>query len=217
MKKRVVILGGTKGIGKSIEKKIKTLKNHHVTSYGTKQLDTSNLDDVKKFIKKSNLIDILILNTGGPPAKDFFDIKEKEFFKYHIQLFYSFILILQKVKIKKNGYIFLISSTILKEPPLNMILSSTYRTAFLSFFKVYSKIVSKNNISCITISPGSIKTNRIKNLVKNIKKYEEQLPSKKLGDPDEIGEFVKFVIEKRIRYLKGSNITFDGSTSNFIF
>ena len=81
MKKRVVILGGTKGIGKSIEKKIKTLKNHHVTSYGTKQLDTSNLDDVKKFIKKSNLIDILILNTGGPPAKDIFDIEEKEFFK----------------------------------------------------------------------------------------------------------------------------------------
>ena len=217
MKKKIVILGGSKGIGKSITNKVKKLNNYSIKSLNSKDFDSSDMNSVKEFIKKNKTLDVLILNTGGPPAKDFFSIKEEDFLKYHIQLFYSFVFILQKIKINKNGFVFLISSTILKEPPTNMILSSTYRTAFLSFFKVYSKLVSKKNVSCITISPGSIKTERIKKLVKNIKSYEKSLPSKKLGNPDEIGDFVKFVIEKKIYYLKGSNISFDGSLSNFLF
>lgn len=217
MKKKVVILGGSKGIGKSITDKLKKLRNYTIKSLNSKQVDTSNLSSVKSFIKTNKFVDVLILNTGGPPTKDFFLIKEEEFCKYHVQLFYSFALILQKIKIKKNGFVFLISSTILKEPPVDMVLSSTYRTAFLSLFKIYSKLVSKKNVTCITISPGSIKTNRLKRLVKDIKKYEKNLPSKKLGNPDEIGEFVKFVIEKKIYYLKGSNVVFDGSLSNSLF
>lgn len=213
-----VIIGGSKGIGLSIYNNIKKSKKKiKIKKFNSKEIDTSNLDSVKKFIKKNNTLDLLVLNTAGPPPMDMFKIKKSDFEKYHMQLFYSFVLMLQTISIRKNGYVFLISSAILKEPPPQMVLSSVYRTAFLSFFKSYSKTMAKKNISCITIAPGSIKTSRIKQLVKNLKVYEQTLPSKKLGKPDDIGKFVKFVFENDIKYLNGSFIHFDGAISNFLF
>ena len=63
----------------------------------------------------------------------------------------------------------------------------------------------------INIAPGPFKTKRVKELVKNISDYEKKLPFKKLGNPDEIGKFVKFVVENKIKYISGSIIYFDGN------
>ena len=218
MKKKIgLVIAGSKGIGKSIFNNLSKLKNYNIYKTNSKILDTSNLSQVKKFVKKNKTFDILVLNTGGPPAKNFFNISEREFMKYHLQLFYSFIYLIQKINIKKGGYVFLISSSILKEPPVNMVLSNSYRTALLSVFKTFSKLKAMKNISCISIAPGAIKTNRIKKLVKNLKQFQKQLPSQKLGNPKEIGKFVKFIVENKIKYLNGSHIHFDGGISNFIF
>ena len=70
-------------------------------------IDTSNLDSVKKFIGKNNETDILILNTGGPKPKPFSTIVEDDWNKYHNQLFVGFCTILQNIKVNDNGYIFL--------------------------------------------------------------------------------------------------------------
>ena len=67
------------------------------------------------------------------------------------------------------------------------------------------------NISTINIAPGPFKTGRIKELVKDIKKMEKGLPSGKIGDPKEIGLFVKFIIENQIKYISGSTVYFDGN------
>jgi len=217
MKKKGIIIAGSKGIGKAIYNNLKTLKNYEISHLSSRTLDTSNIIDVKKFVKKNKKLDFLVLNTGGPPAKNFYEIKESEFMKYHMQLFYSFAYILQKVKFPKNSYIFLISSAILKELPDQMILSASYRTAFLSLFKTFSKINASREINCISVAPGAIKTNRLKKLLNDISKFEKSLPSKKLGNPDEIGKFVRFVVEHKIKYLKGSHIHFDGASSEFLF
>lgn len=217
MKKKGVIIAGSKGIGKAIYESVKDIKNFQIKHLNSNQLDTSKMDDVKKFVKKNKNLDFLVLNTGGPPAKDFYKISENDFIKSHIQLFYSFTYILQKIKFNRNSHIFLISSSILKEPPPSMILSCSYRTAFLSLFKTFSKINASKGLTCISIAPGAIKTNRIVNLVKDVDAFAETLPMKKLGDPKEIGKFVKFVVEKKITYLNGSHIHFDGGSSNFLF
>ena len=132
--KTALIIGSSKGIGKSIKEKLGELKLK-IIAPPRKELDTSNLDNVKKFIKNLNSIDYLILNTGGPPAKDFFSISENDWNKYHVQLFLSFVLILQKIKLKKNGFIFLISSHTIKNPEDNLVLSNSYRVAISSVLK----------------------------------------------------------------------------------
>ena len=208
--KKAIILGGSKGIGREIAKNLKKI-NIKPIACSRKDIDTSNIFSVKKFILKHKNTDILILNSGGPPPIKFNDIKLKDWEKYFNQLFLGFFLILQKLKIKKNGYIFYISSSIIKEPGNNLVLSSSLRSAMSSLLKSYSINNSRLGISTINIAPGPFKTGRVKDLVKNLKKFEKSLPTQRIGDPSEIGKFVRFVVENNIKYISGSTVFFDGN------
>jgi 3-oxoacyl-[acyl-carrier protein] reductase len=213
---KAIVLGGSRGIGKAI---VNSLRSIEIDVFATskKDIDTSNLDSVKKFLEKHTQTDILILNTGGPPAKQFSDISEKEWKLYHDQLFLGFCTILQNIKINNGGYIFLISSGVIKEPSSNLIISCAYRAAFSEVFKILSKEYAEKNISCINIAPGPINTDRVQELIENVKEFEKTLPMKRLGEPEEIGNFVKGIIENNIKYLSGVTINFDGANSNYIF
>ena len=213
---KAIVLGGSRGIGKAISDSLKTIKID-VFAASKNDIDTSNLNSVKKFLEIHNEIDILVLNTGGPEPKSFSTIIEEDWNKYHNQLFVGFCTILQNMKINNDGYIFLISSNVIKEPNPKLIISSAYRAAFSEVFKVLSKEYAQKNISCINIAPGPINTDRTQELIKNVKEFEKTLPMKRLGEPQEIGSFVKGIIENDVKYLSGVTINFDGANSNYIF
>ena len=63
---------------------------------------------------------------------------------------------------------------------------------------MYNESFAEKNISCINIAPGPINTDRTKELIENVKEYEKTLPMKRLGEPKEIGDFVKSIIENKI-------------------
>jgi len=213
---KAIVLGGSRGIGKAISNSLKSIEID-VFSASKKDIDTSNLESVNKFLETHNETDILILNTGGPEPKPFSKITEEDWNKYHNQLFVGFCTILQNIKINNDGYIFLISSNVIKEPNTKLIISSAYRAAFSEVFKVLSKEYAQKNISCINIAPGPINTDRTQELIDNIQEFEKTLPMKRLGNPEEIGNFVKGIIENNIKYLSGVTINFDGANSNYIF
>jgi len=213
---KAIVLGGSRGIGKAISDSLKTI-DIDVLATSQKDIDTSNLNSVKEFLKNNNETDILILNTGGPEPKPFSTITEDDWNKYHNQLFLGFCTILQNIKINDGGYIFLISSNVIKEPNPRLIISSAYRAAFSEVFKVLSKEYAQKNISCINIAPGPINTDRTQELIENVEEFEKTLPMKRLGKPEEIGNFVKGIIENNVKYLSGVTINFDGTNSNSIF
>ena len=213
---RAIVLGGSRGIGKAISDSLQTIEID-VFATSQKDIDTSNLNSVKEFLKINNETDILILNTGGPKPKPFSTVTEEDWNKYHNQLFLGFCTILQNIKVNDGGYIFLISSNVIKEPNPKLIISSAYRAAFSEVFKVLSKEYAQNNISCINIAPGPINTDRTQELIENVEEFEKTLPMKRLGKPEEIGNFVKGIVENNIKYLSGVTINFDGANSNTIF
>ncbi|MDC0450427.1 SDR family oxidoreductase [Nitrosopumilus sp.] len=213
---KAIVLGGSRGIGKAISDSLKSIEID-VFAASKKDIDTSDLNSVKKFLEKNTQTDILILNTGGPAPKPFITITEEDWNLYHNQLFLGFVTILQNIKINDGGYIFLISSSLIKEPNAKLIISSAYRAAFAEIFKVLSKEYAEKNISCVNIAPGPINTDRTQELIENIKQFEKTLPMKRLGEPEEIGNFVKSIVENKIKYLSGVTINFDGANSNSIF
>ena len=211
-----IVIGGSRGIGKAISDGLKSI-GYDVVSTSKNELDTSDLNSVKKFTENNKTTDILVLNTGGPPAKEFDSVTEEEWQKYHNQLFLGFCLLLKKISINDGGYVFLISSSVIKEPNPKLVISSAYRLAFSSVLKIQSKKLAERNISCINIAPGPINTDRTRELFENIEEFEKTLPMKRLGEPEEIGNFVKAVVENKIKYLSGVVINFDGANSNHVF
>ena len=214
--KKAIVLGASRGIGKSISDSLKKL-DLDVVSLSSNDIDTSNLDSVNRFADENDSADILVLNTGGPPIIEFEKISKEDWEKYHNQLFVGFCTLLQKIKINDGGYVFAITSNVIKEPNSKLIISSAYRAAFSSVFKILSKQFAKRDVSLINIAPGPINTDRTKELVDNVEEYADSLPMKRLGKPEEIGNFVSSIVEKDIKYLSGVVINFDGSNSNFIF
>ncbi len=213
---KAIVLGGSRGIGKAISESLKSIEID-VFAASKNDIDTSDLNSVKKFLEKHNQTDILVLNTGGPAPKQFSTVTEDDWKLYHNQLFLGFCTILQNIKINDGGYIFLISSNVIKEPNPKLIISSAYRAAFSEVFKILSKEYAEKNISCVNIAPGPINTDRTRELIENVEEFKKSLPMKRLGEPKEIGNFVKSIIENKIKYLSGVTINFDGANSNYIF
>lgn len=213
---KAIVLGGSRGIGNAISESLRSI-DCDVTAASKKDIDTSDLDSVKQFIKKNPEADILVLNTGGPPPIQFPDISENDWKKYHRQLFLGFVTILQNIRINDGGYIFLISSSVIKEPTPKLIMSAAYRAAFAEVFKILSKDYAGKEISCISIAPGPINTDRTNELIDDVESFKKTLPMKRLGEPKEIGDFVKSIIQNKIKYLSGVTINFDGANSNYVF
>lgn len=212
---KALVLGGSKGIGAAIAKSLGEI-GCDVVAASKKDIDTSNLASVKKFIRKHKETDILVLNTGGPPPKQFHQVTEGDWQKFHNQLFVSFCLLLQRMRIRKGGYVFAITSGVIKEPSPKLVISSAYRLAFTSVFKLASKELISKNVSCINIAPGPINTDRMRELVGNVDELAKSLPMGRLGEPKEIGDFVAAIVKNRIKYLSGVTINFDGANSNYV-
>ncbi len=217
MKKKAIVLGGSKGIGAAVSKML-LKENYEVISTNSSILDTSNLNSVRKFTKKHNSTDFLLLNTGGPEQiSDISKISEKKWVKYFNQLFLGFYIILQNIKINKNGYVFLISSHKIKDHDAELIISSSLRLGFLNVFNAFGKKYIKNNITFLNIAPGPIKTKRLKNLNVNLKLISKKVPLGRIGLPGDISNLILSIIKYRIKYLNCKTLFVDGGISKDIF
>ena len=78
--KKAIVLGASRGIGKSISDSLKKL-DLDVVSLSSNDIDTSNLDSVNRFADENNSADILVLNTGGPPIIEFEKISKEDWEK----------------------------------------------------------------------------------------------------------------------------------------
>ena len=126
---------------------------------------------------------------------------------------------LQKIKVKKNGFVFLISSFYIKEPSDNLVLSNSFRVALSSVLKSYGQKNLMKNISTLNLALGPIYTDRLKELNPNKSKKEigKDLPMGRVGEVGEIASFVESIIKKNIKYLNSQTIFFDGGISKTIF
>ena len=209
-------MGGTHGIGKAIAESLIT-SGHNVLATGRAIVDTSDLSSVRNFAATHESTDILVLNTGGPPAKDFEDVTEDEWRKYHNQLFLGFVTLLQNITVRDGGYVFLISSSVIREPSQRLVISSAYRAAFTEVFKIQSKALAERNISFVNIAPGLVDTDRARSLLTRMRFDLDSLPMKRMGQPREVGDFVAAIVDRQIKYLSGVTIPFDGALSAYAF
>ncbi|MGB9750225.1 MAG: SDR family oxidoreductase [Caldisericia bacterium] len=218
------------------EKVLNEVKNEIEESYKTEifvyPCDLRLKEDILKFkdevIKRFETVHLLYINAGGPPTGSFFDFQDKDYIEAinlnlmsTINLTYAFIKYMME---QKFGRIVASTSISVKEPLSDIILSNVSRTPVVAFIKSISREVAKYNITANCVAPGYTMTDRLRKVVENrakkenitfeeeLKKLSEDIPMKRIGDPEEYADVVTFLLSERASYLTGVTLLIDGGT-----
>lgn len=181
---------------------------------------------VHETVAKFKTIDILVNNTGGPPAGNFDDFSDKDWMNAFELTLLSVIrtirAVLPYMRKQKSGRIVNIASSSFKQPLDNLTLSNTFRTGIMGLSKSLSQELAKDNILINTVGPGKIATDRVKELDRLraererlpieevVARSEAQIPLGRYGTPEEFANVVAFLCSEANTYVTGQAILVDG-------
>ena len=198
-----------------------------VVAFKSDLADNAQLDGLVDFaLSKFSRIDILVNNTGGPPAGFFMDFTEKEWLTAY-KLTFSSALYLTKQLLPKMveqhwGRVINLTSISVKQPIDNLIISNSIRMAVIGWAKTISNQYAKDGITVNNIATGYTLTERVKNLATNIAQQQKitpeqamanwinSIPANRLAKPEEIAWIVAFLASEKAGYITGTTIPVDG-------
>ncbi|MGN6663385.1 MAG: SDR family oxidoreductase [Solirubrobacterales bacterium] len=168
--------------------------------------------------EKVGPIDILVANTGGPPAGGALDHGFQEWEQAYASLVLAPRIlagaVLPSMQARKWGRIVNVGSTTTIEvnPALN--LSNAHRLAAVGFLKTLSREVAGDGITVNTVATGRFATDRMAELGGSLEQVEaaarEEVPAGRLGTVEEYGDLVAFLCSERAAYVTGAVIPIDG-------
>jgi 3-oxoacyl-[acyl-carrier protein] reductase len=163
-------------------------------------------------------VDILLLNTGGPPfggATDH-DIGEWETAYRSLVLAPKVLVdtVLPGMRERGWGRIVNVGSSSTIEPISFLNLSNTHRLAAVGYLKTLSRQVAGDGITVNTVATGRFATDRLADADGSLAGAEEaargEVPAARLGRPEEYGDLVAFLCSNRAAYITGTVIPIDG-------
>jgi 3-oxoacyl-[acyl-carrier protein] reductase len=248
--KRALVCGSTQGIGKASAIELALLgasvilmardeiKLRNVLmelpagagqSHNYLVADFNFVDQVKKTIESfigKQAIDILVNNTGGPPAGQAIDAQPEDFVKaFTSHLLCNQILVQAVVPgMKRAGFgrIINIISTSVKIPISGLGVSNTIRGAVANWAKTLSLELAPFGITVNNILPGSTKTGRIEFVIQSQaeklgktvdeirNKMIAEIPAGRMAEAREVAAAVAFLATAAAGYINGVSIPVDG-------
>jgi 3-oxoacyl-[acyl-carrier protein] reductase len=163
-------------------------------------------------------VEILVANTGGPPAGGALDNSLEDW----EAAFRSLVLapralieaVLPGMRERGWGRIVNVGSASTKEPIPGLVLSNANRMAAVGLLKTLAAEVAGDGVTVNMIATGMIATDRLADLRGSLEQAEaaarERVPAGRLGTPDEYGDLVAFLCSERAAYLTGTVIPLDG-------
>lgn len=169
-------------------------------------------------------VDILVTNTGGPPAGGALDHGFDEWEEaYRSLVLPPRILagaVIPGMRGRGWGRIVNVGSTTTIEVNPALALSNTHRMATVGFFKTLSREVAGDGITVNTIATGRFRTDRMAELGGSMEQVEaaarEEIPAGRLGTVDEYGDLVAFLCSERAAYITGTVIPIDGGLTRSV-
>jgi len=226
--KKVLVSGGTKGIGGAIVTKLldegysviattrdKTkaniLEHKNLT---VENLDLSSKDSVSEFQEKVESFkpSILINNAGVTKDNLFLRMSEDdwtEVIETNLNGTYRLTKIFLKDMIKnKWGRIINIGSVsgLMGNPGQTNYASS--KAALEGFTRSLAKEIGSRNITVNLVSPGFINTDMTSGLT--MEKLESQIPLGRMGNPSDVASLVAFLASEGAGYITGQTLVVDG-------
>ena len=246
-----VVAGSSQGLGRAIADalaaegvdlvinsrsadKLRTVKVEIEDAYGVRveavPCDLTPEDGARDLISAAEeafgQVDILVTNTGGPPAGMFEDHSVEVWNEAIAQNFNSVVNLVRAalpgMKERRWGRIVNVTSISVKQPVKGLILSNSIRAGVTGFAKTISNEVAEFDVTVNNVLPGYTRTERLVHLAESIAErdgitvedayagWAEEIPMGRLADPDEFGSLAAFLCSERASYITGQSIAVDG-------
>jgi len=214
----IIICGRNKQQLEKTKEEIEELTNKELLALsGDLSVAVEREHITKSALQAHSIIDILVTNTGGPPAGKIEEFKQEDWDKAYNQLLVSAVglinAFLPGMKQQRWGRIISITSMAVKQPVNNLILSNSVRASVVGLIKTLSNELGMYNITVNNVMPGYTETARLKELIENNPSFasaKTEIPLGRFGKPEEFAAAVAFLASERASYITGVSLAVDG-------
>ncbi|MEA1981885.1 MAG: SDR family oxidoreductase [candidate division Zixibacteria bacterium] len=188
--------------------------------------DVSLDSDIKSLAEKTDQVDILVSNAGGPPPGQLTEHDNSKWTEASKLVLFSAInltnVFIDNMIKQKWGRLIYITSIGVMQPVDDLILSNTFRAGVTGFCKTVSNNYAQYGITANCVCPGFTDTERLNKLLENraeqagttieevVKNISGSIPVNRLGHPDELASLITFLASDKASYITGSSIAVDG-------
>ena len=236
--KIALVTGASKGIGKAIAAALAAEGARVAISSSSRErieaaaadigatgfvLDSSDLDAVPGTLaeieNRLGLVDILVCNTGGPPANaDPLGFTREQWEDAYRTLVLAQMALVERVvpgmRDRGFGRVVNVASTSVREPIANLMLSNAHRASMIAAFKTIARAVAGDGVTLSTVLPGRIATERAYSLSGSSEAAEasaaKEVPAGRTGRPEEMAAAVAFLCSVPAAYVTGETLAVDG-------
>lgn len=159
-------------------------------------------------------LDILIVNTGGPPPGLFADLSDSAWHTAFEQLWMSSVgairAALPGMRARRSGRVIVITSIAASEPVPNLMLSNSLRAGLHGLVNALSKEVAGDQVCVNALMPGYTLTERLEELHLDEANLAAQIPARRLGRSQDFAALAAFLASDQAGYVTGQAIACDG-------
>jgi 3-oxoacyl-[acyl-carrier protein] reductase len=159
-------------------------------------------------------LDVLVVNTGGPPAGRFAELSDLAWHAAFEQLWMSAVgairAALPDMQARHFGRVIVITSITAREPVVNLMLSNSLRAGLHGLVNTLSREVAADQVTVNALMPGYTLTERLQELRLDEVRLTAQIPARRLGSARDFAALAAFLASDQAGYVTGQAIACDG-------
>ena len=192
--------------------------------------DVTKLSDLQRWfdrtVERFGTVDILVTNTGGPPAARFLDLTDEQWESGFESTLMNVVrlsrMALPIMQAKGWGRIIHITSLVAKQPSDDLTISSTLRTGISALTRTMANLVAALGVTVNAVLPGNTLTDRQTHLAElrgkawgvspeeAMERTASAVPMKRMAEAREIADAVVYLASERASYITGVSLLVDG-------
>jgi 3-oxoacyl-[acyl-carrier protein] reductase len=159
-------------------------------------------------------IDVLVVNTGGPPPGLFAELTDTAWRAAFESLWMSSVgairAALPGMRQRRFGRVILVTSVAASEPVPNLMLSNALRAGLHGLVNALSREVAADGVTVNALLPGYTLTERLGELQLDEARLVAQIPAGRIGRPRDFGAVAAFLASEPAGYITGQALAVDG-------